>query len=190
MSVSIDRSVGSSVTAAPLRLARGAYIASPAYDWAFFILAPLWAMLIGMAVRAFALDQHRFVREDDAGKLHQIALIALLSAAFRHAHLVIVLFRTHLNRSVFRRYPHRFVTTPIALFFAAVAFDWVFVTASVLTVWWDVYHSSLQTFGLGHIYDRRAGNDSEAGRSADHWFNLVIYAGPVLAGVIRRSRFC
>ena len=38
----------------------------------------------------------------------------------------------------------------------------MFVAASVLTVWWDVYHSSLQTFGLGRIYDRRAGNDVDA----------------------------
>src|SRR5262249_53678429 len=121
--------------------------------------------------------------EDDAGRLHRIAFVALASAVFTHAHLAIVFFRTHLNRDVFRRYPHRFATVPVALFFASVVFDWVFVAASVLTVWWAVYHSSLQTFGLGRIYDRRAGNDPEAGRTADYWFNLVIYAGPVLAGV-------
>jgi hypothetical protein len=46
-----------------------------------------------------------------------------------------------------------------------------------------VYHSSLQTFGLGRIYDRRAGNDLQAGRRADYFFNLVVYVGPVLAGV-------
>jgi hypothetical protein len=59
----------------------------------------------------------------------------------------------------------------------------VFVVASVLTVWWDVYHSSLQTFGLGRIYDQRAGNDVHLARRADYLFNLVLYAGPVLAGV-------
>jgi hypothetical protein len=33
----------------------------------------------------------------------------------------------------------------------------------VLVVWWDVVHSSLQTFGLGRIYDARRGNPPALG---------------------------
>jgi hypothetical protein len=115
--------------------------------------------------------------------LQQIALPALLSATFTHAHLALVFFRSHLNKRIFALHPHRFITVPVALFIASLASRWVLVAASVLTVWWDVYHSSLQTFGLGRIYDQRLGNDPQAARRADYLFNLVLYTGPVLAGV-------
>lgn len=164
-------------------IVEGGYIAGRAYDWFFFILSPLLAALLGWTVSAFGLDRYRFASADDHGAVREIAVVALASAAFTHAHLIIVVFRTHLNREVFRRHPHRFTTIPIALFLCSLASRWVFVFASVLSVWWDVYHSSLQTFGLGRIYDRRAGNDPKAGRRLDYLFNLALYAGPVLAGV-------
>jgi hypothetical protein len=164
-------------------LVEGGYIAGRAYDWFFFILSPLLAALLGWLVQSLGLDRYRFSSPDGQGVVREIAVVALLSAAFTHAHLIIVVFRTHLNREVFRRHPHRFTTIPIALFLASLASRWVFVFASVLSVWWDVYHSSLQTFGLGRIYDRRAGNDPEALRRLDYLFNLALYAGPVLAGV-------
>ena len=164
-------------------IAEGGYIASRAYDWFFFILSPVLAALLGWAVSVFGLDRFRFTSADSQGLVREIAVVALASAAFTHAHLIIVVFRTHLNREVFRRHPHRFTTVPIALFLASLASRWVFVFASVLSVWWDVYHSSLQTFGLGRIYDRRIGNDTNAGRRVDYLFNLALYVGPVLAGV-------
>jgi len=130
----------------------GRYIAGPFYDWFFFILSPLLALLLGLLVSPLGLDQWTYAATDAAGRVHQIAVAALASAALTHAHLVIVFFRSHLNRSIFRLHPHRFITVPIVLFLASVGSQWVFVVTSVLTVWWDVYHSSLQTFGLGRIY--------------------------------------
>ena len=52
----------------------------------------------------------------------------------------------------------------------------------VLAVWWDVYHSSLQTFGFGRIYDAKVKNNPTTGRRLDYWMNLFLYLGPVLAG--------
>lgn len=164
-------------------IVEGGYIAGRAYDWIFFILSPVFAVAAGFTVRTLGLERYRFSSVDDHGAVREIAIVALASAVFTHAHLVIVVFRTHLNREVYRRHPHRFTTIPVALFVASLASRWVFVFASVLSVWWDVYHSSLQTFGLGRIYDRRAGNDPRVGRRLDYLFNLVMYAGPVLAGV-------
>ena len=166
-----------------ISIAPAAYIVSRNYDWFFFILSPFLAVFVGWFVGAAGLDQYRYTVEGPGGKLHAIAWVALLSAAFTHAHLVIVVFRTHLNREVFRRHPHRFTTVPLVLLTLCIASRWVFVLVSVLTVWWDVYHSSLQTFGLGRLYDRRAGNDVNLGRRIDYVFNLTIYTGPVLAGV-------
>jgi hypothetical protein len=94
----------------------------------------------------------------------------------------VVFLRSHLNRSIFRLYPYRFTVVPIALWVAAILSQWVFVLTAFVAFWWDVYHSSLQTFGLGRIYDQRIGNDPTVGRRADYLFNLVIYSGPIFAG--------
>jgi hypothetical protein len=59
---------------------------------------------------------------------------------------------------------------------------WIFGLVGVLGVWWDVYHSSLQTFGFGRIYDAKRGNHPDAGRKLDIAMNLFLYLGPVLAG--------
>lgn len=54
--------------------------------------------------------------------------------------------------------------------------------AAALAVWWDVYHSALQTFGIGRIFDAKAGNDPEAGRALDLVLSLLLYAGPIACG--------
>jgi hypothetical protein len=164
-------------------LKNGGYIAGPIYDWCCFILAPLFALGLGYLITNYGGFDHFLVGQDASGAFKRVAVPALFSMAFTHAHLVIVFFRSHVNQRIFRLYPWRFTVVPIALLIASLASQWVFVVIAVLTVWWDVYHSSLQTFGLGRIYDQRHGNDINLGRRADYWFNLVIYAGPVLAGV-------
>ena len=102
--------------------------------------------------------------------------------AFIMAHLVIVFFRSHGNAEVRARHPVRFWIVPPALLLLLVASTPARTAAAALAVWWDVYHSSLQTFGLGRIFDRKAGNDPEAGRALDLALNLFLYAGPILCG--------
>jgi hypothetical protein len=90
--------------------------------------------------------------------------------------------RSHGNRAVFATHPWRFTAVPVALLAAMTASPWIAVSVSVLATFWDVYHSALQTFGLGRIYDARRGNDPRVGRSLDRWLNLLLYVGPILAG--------
>lgn len=122
----------------PSPLASGIYIAGPFYDWVYFILAPLLAVAIGYLVMATGAYQYTIVTPDASGTLRQIAVPAMLSAAFTHAHLVIVFFRSHLDGNIFRLYAYRFTVVPITLLFASIASQWVFVIASVLTIWWDI----------------------------------------------------
>jgi len=82
-------------------IVEGGYIAGRAYDWFFFILSPLLAALLGWAVSALGLERYRISSTDGQGAIREIAVVALASAAFTHAHLIIVVFRTHLNREVF-----------------------------------------------------------------------------------------
>ena len=163
-------------------LVNGGYIAGFWYDHVFFVLAPLLALLVGLAAVALGGYGVRLSARSDEGRLLQVALPTYLSAAFTHAHLLAVVFRSHANPRIFAAHRLRFTLVPAALLAAMVLSRWAFVLASVAVVWWDVYHSSLQTFGLGRLYDQRHGNDPHAGRGADLLFNLLIYVGPVVAG--------
>lgn len=156
---------------------QSAFIASPMYDSIFFILSPILALLLGIYISATPIGTHRTTIFGKVETLPQFFI-----GTFILAHLVIVFFRSHLNLNIFRRYPIRFTVVPVALLIAMSVSAWIAVIVTVLTTWWDVYHSSLQTFGLGRIYDMKEGNSAEVGRRLDYGLNLLLYAGPILAG--------
>jgi hypothetical protein len=152
------------------------YIVSPAYDLFFFILSPLLALALGIGITWSPLQQTTWITGKDEPIYH------VLIDVFIMAHLALVFVRSHLNPTVFRTWPLRFVLIPPLLYLALVSSTWIFVSCAVLATFWDVYHSSLQTFGFGRLYDRCAGNNSEPLRRLDQILNLYVYAGPILAG--------
>lgn len=164
--------------------ARSPYIVGPGYDWCLFLLPPVLALLLGVAISGTAVADGELVfwgeEETLAGLFIQVMI---------QAHLVAVLFRSHGNAQVFALHPVRFIAVPLALYAAIVASDWVLVSVSVLATFWDVYHSGLQTFGFARIYDRNAGNDPHLGRRLDWWLNHLFYAGPILAGATMLDHF-
>ena len=155
----------------------GGYIAKPWYDNTFFIFSPLIALVLGIGLGPSWLGETEisFLGEEDT-------LTDWFLAPFIMAHLVAVGYRSHLNSTVFKRFPLRFTVVPLVLFMAMGFSTTALVTVSVAATFWDVYHSGMQTFGLGRIYDSRAGNDPRLGRRLDAAFNLLIYAGPIAAG--------
>lgn len=160
-------------------MARKGYIVGPVYDGLFFIGSPLLALLLGYGV-AYTPDLRQPVLV--GGTVQRTSDIAISVIIF--AHLFLVFFRSHGNSRIFKMYPYRFTLVPLALFLACWLSTDVLVVTTVVAVWWDVYHSGLQTFGLGRIYDARAGNDPEVGRRLDYFFNLFLYAGPILGGAV------
>jgi hypothetical protein len=155
------------------------YIVSAAYDNIFFITSPLWALALGIAITFTSLHSSEITIFSHTNSPEKILL-----GSFIMSHLFIVFFRSNGNKKIYELYPLRFTVVPLALFLAMCVSHWVAITASVLATWWDVYHSSLQTFGLGRIYDARAGNDATVGRRLDYLLNILIYAGPILAGSV------
>jgi hypothetical protein len=158
------------------RLPAGGYIVAPLYDWVFFITAPLIALVLGLVLAHTTWD------EASAAFNYEKSFIDFGIGVFIFAHLVIVIFRSHLNPQIFARHPWRFTLVPVSLFAAMLTSNWVLIGCSVLATFWDVYHSGMQTFGLCRIYDAKAGNPPRAGRRLDWILNLYLYAGPIAAG--------
>lgn len=157
---------------------RSPWIAGPVYDCVLFIFAPLLAFALGAGVKVTGLADYKVT----LWGLTSMPAPVLFVGSFTAAHLVIVVVRSHLNQEVFQQHKLRFTLAPLLLFALVFLSTQALVAVAIVSIWWDVYHSSLQTFGLGRIYDQRQGNDPEVGRRLDWWLNLLLYTGPILAG--------
>jgi hypothetical protein len=157
---------------------RRGYLVCPLYDGIFFCCSPLLGVAAALAASRWPTGQNEV---ELFGRSR--ALESLLLASFVHAHLVLVFLRSHLNRDVFRTHPMRFLLAPPLLFSCLLLSARLRAAAVLLAVFWDIYHSAQQSFGLGRIYDRLQGNDLQAGRSLDRWLNHLVYTGPALAGL-------
>lgn len=157
------------------------YIAGPLRDTVFLIAAPLVAVLVFIPFKVSPLMS--FPLPDGATSLNVNSLAMAFLNVVIFSHLFLVFFRSHLNPNIFNLYKIRFTVVPVALFLAVSLSAWIMAVVAVIAVWWDVYHSSLQTFGIGRIYDMKKGNDLTVGRRLDWILNLILYTGPILAGV-------
>jgi hypothetical protein len=157
--------------------AASGFIASRWYDGICFILAPLLALAFvhGVSGWSWSLAPRNILGV-------QKAPLAFGVAVWTYAHLTAVMFRSHVNPEIFARHRFRFVVVPIALFATVMVSDWAMIGGLVVLVFWDIYHTSMQNFGLCRIYDARLGNQPEEGRLLDVWMNHVLYIGPILAG--------
>lgn len=156
---------------------RSPYLVSPSYDWCFFLLPPLVALVLGILIAGTPFTNDLIVVNDQETTLAAVCIGSLI-----HAHLVAVFFRSHANPSIFKLHPVRFLVVPPILWALIVSSPWVAITATVMVTFWDVWHSGAQTFGFARIYDRNVGNPPELGRRLDYWLNQLLYAGPVMAG--------
>jgi hypothetical protein len=155
------------------------YIVGPVYDWLFFLGSPLLALAVGIAVSGthLASDHLTLGAETDTA-------VGFFTGIMVHAHLVAVVFRSHANPAIRRRYPFRFFVVPAIVWLAIVVSPWVAVLSTVVATFWDVWHSGAQTFGFARIYERNHGTPSALGRRLDFWINQLLYAGPILAGAV------
>lgn len=160
------------------------YIVGPTYDWLFFLGPPVLALALGWSISGTDFSNRPF---DWWG--WEMTWAGLLLGIFIHAHLVLVFFRSHGNSKIFATHKLRFVLVPILLYAAMISSNWVIYTASIVATFWDVYHSGMQTFGFGRIYDAKSGNDPKPGRKLDWGLNQLLYAGPIVAGATMLDHF-
>jgi len=158
-------------------------IGGPRFDAIFFWGAPLiasflvWAWLLGAMILPVALGQAA------------VSLLVYAVAVLTFAHLVAVVPRAYLNRQVFDDNRTRLVAVPILLVLALLVSPMLLVCAAVLTVFWDVHHSAMQTFGIGRIYDMKSGTGPNVLRTTDLRLNWALYVGPIAAGFSLLAHF-
>jgi hypothetical protein len=156
---------------------RPAWIVGPAYDSLLLIGAPPLFLLVGALVWALGIQDASFSLGE-----RTVWVFPAFALTFTMAHVVAVFFRSHGNVHIFRLHRWRFTVVPLALFGLFVVSKTAFLFGLVFATWFDNYHSSMQTFGIGRLYDMRAGNDALAGRRLDMGLALVTFMGPILAG--------
>jgi hypothetical protein len=111
-----------------------------------------------------------------------IAALTVGVSVLTFAHLIAVAPRAYLNREVFESNRFRLTIVPVLLIAALTLSPTLLVIGGVLAVFWDVHHSAMQTFGLGRIYDMKAGNGALVLRRTDLRLNWALYVGPIAAG--------
>ena len=151
-------------------------IGGPRFDMLFFWGAPVIASIL---VWAWVLTARAMPA--DAGQ-SAVAWLAYAVGVLTFAHLVAVVPRAYLNRDVFSANRGRLLIVPVLLLAALLVSPILLVCAAVLVVFWDVHHSAMQTFGIGRIYDMKAGNGPNVLRSTDLRLNWALYVGPIAAG--------
>jgi len=158
--------------------ANSGFIATPAFDLVFFILAPV----LSLACAWLALGSEWPLRPASfAGG--ERTRFELFVAVWIYGHLAAVVFRSHLNAEIFRKHPLRFTLAPV-LAYLAMAFSLpLLLVGALLASVWDAYHTAMQNFGLARIYDAKAGNPPAAGRTLDLWMAQTTYVGPLVFGL-------
>ena len=155
------------------------FYVSPLYDLVFLIGAPLIALFLSflffrassplLATKPFGLDP---------------SLTALLIVkVFTQSHIFLVFGRSHLNARIFKEFPIRFTLVPLFLILLSFLSDSMLILGVVVGGLWDIYHSSLQTFGLSRIYDHQVGNNPKSGRTLDIYLSHFLYMGAIICGV-------
>jgi len=158
-------------------------IGGPVFDAFFFWGAPLVASLFIWLWASVALTLPA------AAGQAAIALLIGAVAILTFAHLIAVLPRAYFNREVFAANRRRLTIVPVILIAALFLSPAILLLGTLLVVFWDVHHTAMQNFGLGRIYDMKAGNDAHALRRTDLALNWALYIGPIAAGASLLSHF-
>lgn len=145
------------------------YISDRKLDHIFIIGAPLIAFL------AIALTcEPRFKSGEFLYNPKTPIWLIVGSNFLTHSHIMLVFIRSHGNLSVLKRFPYRFSLIPLFILFAMWASPALFGVMGFIAIYWDEWHSLMQTFGFGRIYDAKMGNDVMKGRRLDMGLCFVL----------------
>lgn len=141
------------------------FLISKTYDYIFIIFAPLISLLC-LAVQSY-INLDTF--------LVWFFIQGLASTS--------TLYRGYLNPTIIKKFWFRLFFVPIILF-CLISLSWeLLLLFIVFEIFYDIWHSSLQTWGIGYHYDFINNNKNLKIRNLDRILNLFIYAGSIVAGL-------
>lgn len=150
-------------------IAKPWYIHTKKSDLFFIILCPLLAFLFVLAICEPRMKNDAFLYGKETP--YWFAIVATL---LTHMHVLLVFTRSHLNKEIFMRFKYRFTLIPLLVLLSMWISPLLFGALGILAFYWDEWHSIMQTFGFGRIYDSRVGNDSLMGRKLDMGMCFVL----------------
>ena len=112
-------------------------IIGPVWDAVLFYLSPLWCVLLFLTLADTNLWYTHAIFNYEQG------VLSFVAGALTTSHLLAVVFRSHGNKTVFKRWPLRFTLIPVLLFAALASNLWFLVIMTVIAVVWDVYHAAM-----------------------------------------------
>jgi Flp pilus assembly protein TadD len=145
------------------------WILSAKWDLSLFVLAPLWIIPLGFALK-------------NRIPVETLGLYVLGLGGFGH-HLP-GFIRAYADPGLFRRFKWRFTVVPAAMLSLAYFFARLDLNALVCaTVMWGVWHGAMQVNGFLRIYDAKAGSFAPATARLDWlmclaWFGLAVFHSP------------
>lgn len=139
------------------------------YDKYIIIGAPLLAFLLIALTCKTRYQTNAFLVSPTTPQW--LPLFAIL---LTYSHIFLVFLRSHLNKEVLKRHPFRFGSIPLFLMIALWSSPAIFGVASFIALYWDEWHSLMQTFGFGRIYDAKKGSDPIIGRKLDMGMSFVV----------------
>lgn len=152
------------------------------YDQIWLIWTPVWVMCLCGVVSFLDLANLQFSHHNGTETTTRY-VFPTLALAISMGHVFAVYFRSYLNPKIFRLHRIRFVVIPILLIAVLLSQSWLVIPFAVFITWFDNWHSAMQTFGLGRLYDQKVGNSAWTGRSLDIGLAIVTFLGPLLGGV-------
>ncbi len=151
-------------------------IVGPLADLVWIYGSPIWALIAIHVLLSLPLINNEVTIGEPT------TLVAFLLAALTFAHLLPVFVRSHLNPTIRRAFPWRTLLVPPVLVAALTIWPGFLLVAGAVAGFWDVYHTAQQNFGLGRIFDARAGLADNRSRRADRIVSHALYLGPIMAG--------
>ena len=145
------------------------YIRSRNLDSFFIIAAPLFAFAVIALV-----SEPRYISGEFLLNPRTPQWLVIMAAMLTHSHVMLVFLRSHGNSEVFRRFKFRFLAIPVLLIGAMWINPVFFGIMGFIALYWDEWHSLMQTFGFGRIYDVKLGNNPETGRKLDMGMCFVL----------------
>ena len=151
---------------------------SPLADLVFMYGSPAFAFLLIRLLLVIPVAQH----EVTIGGSEPETILGFVMGSITFAHLLPVFLRSHLNPAIRRSHRWKLLIGPPAIVAILTVSPRMLILGGIIAAFWDVYHTGQQNFGLGRIYDSKAGVANDATRRADRVISHVLYIGPILAG--------